>query len=129
MGSLSWWRRWGAALQVCDVWFDDDSRVYSHGTAALNVLRRENDRTRKGHHARLGRASNTDLDAVQHGPGCGASAKGLHAGKGAGGQRALRKGAQPARSVDGRQLTTLPAGSAGGGRAVDLARGGRGSRT
>ena len=38
--------------------------MYSHGTAAFNVLRCENDRMRKGHHPRLGRASDTDLDAV-----------------------------------------------------------------
>ena len=57
----------GAALQVCDAWFDHDARaggVYSCGTAALNVLRRKNDQMRKGHHPRLGRAENPGLDLV-----------------------------------------------------------------
>lgn len=57
----------GAALQVCDAWFDYDARAggaYCTGTAALNVLRRKNDQGRKGHHPRLGRAKDPALDVV-----------------------------------------------------------------
>jgi len=57
----------GAALQVCDVWFDYDARAggrYQEGTLALNVMFRKNDQQRKGHHPRLGRSEDPTLDVV-----------------------------------------------------------------
>ena len=57
----------GAALQVCDVWFDYDARAggqYASGTLVLNVMFRKNDQQRKGHHPRLGRSVDPALDVV-----------------------------------------------------------------
>ena len=57
----------GAALQVCDLWFDFDARAggrFLTGTTALNIMKRKNDQQRKGHHPRLGRSEDPALDVV-----------------------------------------------------------------
>ena len=57
----------GAALQVCDVWFDFDTGAggrFRKGTAAINVMKRKNDQGRKGHLPRIGRSADSELDVV-----------------------------------------------------------------
>lgn len=58
------------ALQVCDVWFDYDQETAPpgdtrfRGTLALNIKVRKQDQERKGHHPRIGRASDARYDLV-----------------------------------------------------------------
>ena len=57
----------GARLQACDVFFDYDvasGREGYQGTAAINVMCRKKDQSRRGHHPRIGRSHDDALDAV-----------------------------------------------------------------
>jgi hypothetical protein len=57
----------GARLQVCDflVGFDTRFSPAYAATAALNIMSRKNDQLRKGHHPRIGRSADRDLDIVR----------------------------------------------------------------
>jgi len=57
----------GAAIQSCDLWFEEDfaaGYVEYAGCLTVNVSKRKNDQGRRGHHPRLGRASDPSLDIV-----------------------------------------------------------------
>jgi hypothetical protein len=55
-----------AALQLCDVWYDFDAcrSAQYKGTLAINIRKRKNDQTRKGHHPRIGRSAHAGNDIV-----------------------------------------------------------------